>query len=228
MNCICCLKELSSKQALQRHQDVCKKYIEQNTREQYEKQIHVLKEQYERQINEQKEQYEKQIQTQQNQISKLESQIFEMAKQPKTQKTFNLIKNLSVFDLTTEKTKQYAKDNFTEEVFFRKKSLEQLFENLLTDPVSKKNKVICTDVSRKTFKIKTESGEIMNIKSETLQEIVVIPFLDANRQMIRKLINEKYTDSKTRDEFKKSEVYYNKNEKDIEDFFRCIKRYNSI
>jgi hypothetical protein len=220
MNCICCLKELSSKQALQRHQDVCKKYIEQNTREQYEKQIRVLKEQYERQINEQKEQYENQIQTQQNQISKLESQIFEMAKQPKTQKTFNLIKNLSVFDLTTEKTEHYAKDNFTEEVFFRKKSLEQLFENLLINPVSKKSKVICTDVSRKTFKIKTESGEIMNIKSETLQEIVVIPILVANDEMMRRLRDEKYTDPKTgsikqelRDEYEKSNEYHRKNEK---------------
>jgi hypothetical protein len=145
--CIYCEKQLSSKHALHRHQNICKEALHQrcddqreqyeaqllNQREQYEAQLLNQREQYEAQLLNQFEQHQKQLEEQKIQyekrIEKLEDKLFEIAKQPKNitnnttttqthnNRNTNIINQLAIYDLTQDQITQLLTQHYNLETF---------------------------------------------------------------------------------------------------------------
>jgi transcriptional regulator with PAS, ATPase and Fis domain len=114
--CNFCNKEISTKFNLSKHITTCKRKDEVLQKEKYEKEINSLKEK----INSLKELHEKEIQSLNDQLKEFKSQIFEIAKQPKTtnnNQKINIINQLAVYDLTEESVRSIVNEHFTEEVF---------------------------------------------------------------------------------------------------------------
>ena len=220
MNTTCeyCSKILSSKRAFDRHQNTCNlrtiKLLQdqyeaqlQTQREQYEQEIQITRrelqtqrEHYESQIQILKEHYESQIQILKEQLEKFETQIFEIAKQPKlinhnnhntkttnnNQKTLNMINQLAPMDFNQDQKQlqELFQQEFTEEVFFEgpNRITRVVIDNILVEPETGKLRMACTDTSRKHFKYtEGESGEIKTDHGmNRLHELIKKPLVNAN------------------------------------------------
>ena len=189
--CDHCNKQLSSKQALQRHQNVCKKIKEnkfQNTQEKYEKEIQSLKEK--------NNELEEKIQSLEQQNKELQSQIYKIAKQPKNitnnNQKINIINQLAVYDLTEESVRSIVNEHFTEEVFDGgiEKIKKLVVDKILMDSDSKKPKIVMTDASRLNAKYLTDSGEIKtDVGCEKTYNLLKNPLLDRNDKICIDLID---------------------------------------
>jgi len=73
--CNHCLKELSSKQALQRHQNTCKIYKD----FQLQNELQIIRQQYEQQLRIK----DNEIRSLKEQLSEFKTQLFEIVKHPK-------------------------------------------------------------------------------------------------------------------------------------------------
>jgi hypothetical protein len=212
--CDHCNKQLSSKQALQRHQNVCKKIKEnkfQNTQEKYEKEIQSLKEK--------NNELEEKIQSLEQQNKELQSQIYEIAKQPKNitnnNQKINIINQLAVYDLTEESVRSIVDEHFTDEVFNGgiEKIKKLVVDKILMDSDSKKPKIVMTDASRLNAKYLTDSGEIKtDVGCEKTYNLLKNPLLRKNVNTYSSLLDthEDRTDhNKIYDRFSRNEQSIN-------------------
>jgi hypothetical protein len=108
---------------------------------------------------------EEKYDTQKELADKLQTQLFEIAKQPNTinhnnnvsqtnNRTLNVVQQLGTYDFDEKRMEQILEENFTQDVFLGgpEKIAQFAAQYLLIDPETQKPKVICTDASRKTFR----------------------------------------------------------------------------
>jgi hypothetical protein len=189
---------------LQRHYGSCKKkdvtLIEkqlEEQRENYDKQLEEQRENYDKQLEEQREYYEKQIQVHKDQLeeqrekfekeiqslkeqlTEFKTQLFEIAKQPKTtnnvtnnnttqnqthtnNRNTNIINQLAIYDLNKDQITQLAYQHFNVDTFHGgpEEIAKITAQAILTDPETQKPKVTCTDISRKNFRYVDEEQEV--------------------------------------------------------------------
>ena len=218
-NCIHCDKTLSSKYALRRHQLSCqalKLHIQQSQDQQHEKEIQTLKEQHEKEIQTLKEQHEKEILSAKKHIEKLESQIFEIAKQPKTvnnttqthnNRNTNIVNQLAIYDLSQDQITQLLSQYYNLNIFHGgpEEIAKLAAQFLLTDPDSQKLKVTCTDINRKNFKYVDEEQEVqVDPGFQKTHDIIKGPLSQAN---IRVYVDELKCDDKYHDQWKRNDDF---------------------
>ena len=227
--CDFCNKELSTKFNLSKHLSICK--IKQN----YENETYYrsLKENYDKKIQSLKENHEKEIQSLTEQLKEFKSQIFEIAKQPKTTTTtttnnnnqrINIINQLAVYDITEEKVIKEIDENFSNEVFHGgPKAIVDLVRNrIIIDPETGKSKLFLSDKNRLNAKYLTDTGEIeIDLGCEKTYNMIKNPLLSANDKKLLKL-REQYIDPKTgrikqeeRDEYTLKTDIHSTNEKAV-------------
>jgi len=108
---------------------------------------------------------EERIEECQSKIEKLENQIFEIAKQPTTatttttvmtannQRTVNILNQLGSYEFDPETIARALEEKFTKEVFQGgPDKIAELTAELLLHDAEQKPKVVCTDISRRTFR----------------------------------------------------------------------------
>jgi hypothetical protein len=212
---------------LQRHYGSCKKkdvtLIEKQLEEQreyYEKQIQTHKDQ----LEEQREKFEKEIESLKEQLTEFKTQLFEIAKQPKTtnnvtnnnttqnqthtnNRNTNIINQLAIYDLNKDQITQLAYQHYNLETFHGgPDEIAKLAARfLLTDPVTQKPKVTCTDISRKNFKYVDEEQEVqVDPGFQKTHDLLKEPLSKANIQVY---VNDLNNDDKYRDQWKKNDEF---------------------
>lgn len=146
--CNYCNKQLWSKYSFECHLNTCKKKLSHNVKESYEKTINELKEQ----ISEQEKKYENIIKDLQNQIERL---AITAINRPTNQRINNFINNL--IPITEQHLKDQAEFLTLEHI---KNGVNGYVEYALNYPL--KDKIICTDFSRRKIKYKDEDGNIID------------------------------------------------------------------
>jgi hypothetical protein len=208
-----CNKNFYNNANLKRHLNTCKKRDNILLVEEYQKEIDSLKEQlrnqidhYEKEIEWLKKQYEKdlcneryQIKELQTQNKELQNQIFEIAKQPKQvlnnnsnnttnhQKTLSIINQLAPYDLTVEMIQETLDKHELEKIFKDGPNsiADFVVENILTDSVTRKPKLIATDRSRGVFKYKDTEGNVhIDNKLTKTTDILQKPLFKTNDQIL--------------------------------------------
>jgi hypothetical protein len=241
--CIYCQKYYSNKQSLTRHQNTCqdmKLYnLDKNQKEIHEKEIKSIKENYDKKIQSLKEQHEKEIQSLKEQLVEFKSQIFEIAKQPKTttnnnNQKINIINQLAVYDITEEKAITEIDENFSNEVFHGgPKAIAKLVrDKIIIDPETGKPKLFLSDKNRLNAKYLTETGEIeIDLGCEKTYNMIKNPLLSANDRKFLEL-REQYIDPKTgrikqeeRDEYMLKTDIHSINEKAVKHKNRFVKSF---
>jgi hypothetical protein len=186
--CLFCKKNFSTKSNLTKHLHNCK------SKDNFllESQIQSLKEKYEKEIQSLKEKNNELNEK----IEKLESQIFEIAKQPKTtnnnNQKINIINHLAVYDITQEKAINDIDENFSNEVFHGgPKAIAKLVrDKIITDPETGKPKLFLSDKSRLNAKYITETGEIeIDLGCEKTYNLIKDPLLDRNEKICIDLVD---------------------------------------
>ena len=227
--CNFCNQIYYHKSNLNRHINSCKRKEIQSLKENHEKEIQSLKENHEKEIQSLKENHEKEIQSLKEQLTEFKTQIFEIAKQPKTTKTTNhnnqridITNQLVVYDLTQEKVIEIVNKHFSNEVFLGgPTAIVDLVRNeIVIDPDTGNPKLIMTDKSRLNGKYLTETGEVeVDLGCEKTYNILKNPLLDANDKRFSEL-REQHVDPKTgrikdeeRNEYDLKYGLHSKNEK---------------
>ena len=166
---------------------------------QYESQIHTLEIQIQS-LKKQVQVLQTQLAEEQDKVEKYHDQIFEIAKQPKqqvnhtnsnmtnnNQKTLNILNQLAPYDLTTEMVQETLQKYTLEKVFKEGPSgiTDFVVEQILTDSVTQKPKLIATDRSRGVFKYKDNNGNIyIDNKLTKTADILQRPLFQANDQLL--------------------------------------------
>jgi hypothetical protein len=199
--CLFCKKNFSTKSNLTKHLHNCK------SKDNFllESHIQTIKENHEKEIQSIKEKYEKEFQSLKEKnnelkekIEKLESQLFDIAKQPKTTTTNNnnqkisIVNQLAVYDLTEESIKSIVNEHFNEDVF--KGGIEKIkklvVDKILMDSESKKSKIVMTDASRQNCKYLTNSGEVKtDVGCEKTYNLIKDPLLRKNVNIYSDLLD---------------------------------------
>lgn len=106
------------------------------------------------------------LKIEQERYQTLQNHLVEIAKQPtvanhtttmtahQNQRTVNIINQLGAYDFEEKRMEQILIENFTQDVFLGgpDKIAEFAAQHLLTDPETQKPRVVCTDISRKTYR----------------------------------------------------------------------------
>jgi hypothetical protein len=212
INCEYCLGEFSCKKTLHKHYDRCKHKIIreyenqiqsikdqseqkiQTQQEKYERELQIIKVQTERELQTQREQYESQLQLLKEQLEKFETQIFEIAKQPKqilnhnttkttnnNQRNMNIINNLTPLNLTPEGVKKTLEEVYDENVFLGgPDSIARITANhILKDKETGKYRAICTDTSRNIFYYQDSNNKLIrDIGLKEIHRLLEEPLLE--------------------------------------------------
>jgi hypothetical protein len=237
--CEYCDVSFTTNQSLKRHYGRCKEKEKRNLIvhyhsqiEKYEKQLQEQRDHYEKQLQEQRDQYEKQLQEQRDQheketrlikeqLSEFKNQIFEIAKQPKTNVTnhttqttqthnnrnTNIINQLAIYDLTQDQITQLLAQHYNLDTFHGgPEEIAKLAARLLlTDPQTQKPKVACTDISRKNFKYVDEEQEVqVDPGFQKTHDLIKEPLSKAN---IRVYVEDLNNDDRYRDQWRKNEDF---------------------
>jgi hypothetical protein len=182
--CEFCNRNFAQGKNLKKHYERCKNkpvFIQQQQyekqiillKEEHEKQIQYLKEQlqnqreqHERELQNQREQHEREIQLQQRQLDKFETQLFEIAKQPKQQQqitnhnnnshtTNNRILHITNHLIpieTDEEIRKMIDNQYTRDIFLGgSESLKDMTVSILKDQDTGKYRTVCSDASRSVF-----------------------------------------------------------------------------
>jgi chromosome segregation ATPase len=229
--CTYCNRTFSYAHGLRRHHLVCKQKELQTLQEQHEKELQTLQEQHEKELQKQREfiqtlqeQHKKEVQALKEQLSELKTQLFEIAKQPKTVTTNNttttqtnsrntaIINQLAPFDLTKDQITQMFYQHFNQDTFRGgpDEIAKLTAQVILTDSESQKPKVICTDISRKNFKY-VELGEQQELQVlqvdpgfQRTHDLLKEPLSNAN---IRVYVDELKCADQYRDQWRKNEDF---------------------
>ena len=244
--CLYCEKYYSNKPNLSRHQPICpalklyhsnqtlkEELVQQQARcdeqkEHYEQKFQTLQEQHEKELRSQREfvqtlqeQHEKELRSLKEQLIEFKTQLFEIAKQPKTVTTHNttttqnnsrntaIINQLAPFDLTKDWITQMFHQHFNLDTFHGgpDEIAKLTAQVILTDPESQKPKVVCTDISRKNFRY-VENGEQQELQVDPgfqrTHALIKEPLSKAN---IRMYVDELKCDDRYRDQWRKNEDF---------------------
>jgi hypothetical protein len=214
--CNSCSKELSNKFALQRHQNTCIQHHLKIQREQHERELQLQREQherelqnqrdnYEQQIQNQREQYEREIQLQQRQLDKFETQLFEIAKQPKqqqitnhnnnSQNTNNRILNITNHLIpieTDEEIRKMINNQYTRDIFLGgSESLKDMTVSILKDQETGKYRTVCSDASRSVFYyLDNENKLVKDIGMKNIHKKIQKPLFAATSLHYREIDQE--------------------------------------
>jgi hypothetical protein len=207
----------------------------QTLQEQHEKElrsqrefVQTLQEQHEKELRSQREfvqtlqeQHEKELRSLKEQLIEFKTQLFEIAKQPKTVTTHNttttqnnsrntaIINQLAPFDLTKDWITQMFDQHFTLDTFHGgpDEIAKLTAQVILTAPESQKPKVICTDISRKNFRY-VEHGEQQELQVDPgfqrTHALIKEPLSKAN---IRVYVDELKYAEHHRDQWRKNEDF---------------------
>jgi hypothetical protein len=232
ITCEFCNRKFAENRNLKKHYDRCKeksKFTQQQIHDQLKLQLQQLnlrlqqqQEQHEKQLQEQQLTYEKQIEKLEIQNKELQSQLFEIAKQPKTVTTNNttttqthnsrntaIINQLAPYDLTKDQITQIFHQHFNKDTFHGgpDEIAKLTAQVILTDPESQKPKVICTDISRKNFRY-VEHGEQQELQVDPgfqrTHALIKEPLSKAN---IRIYVDELKCAEQYRDQWRKNEDF---------------------
>jgi uncharacterized protein YhaN len=167
------------------------------------------------------EQHEKELRSLKEQLIEFKTQLFEIAKQPKTVTTHNttttqnnsrntaIINQLAPFDLTKDWITQMFDQHFTLDTFHGgpDEIAKLTAQVILTAPESQKPKVICTDISRKNFRY-VEHGEQQELQVDPgfqrTHALIKEPLSKAN---IRVYVDELKYAEHHRDQWRKNEDF---------------------
>lgn len=229
--CEYCDLRLCNIQGLRRHLAVCKSRDLAITKEKYALHIEDLKRKYERQLEDQKachrvqlqflaDQYELQLQSQQERIERLENQIFEIAKQPTTnvtsmsstsQRIINIVNQLGAYEFIESEIEQILEENFTPDVFLGgpDKIAELTARHLLTDPITDKPRVVCTDVARRIFRyVDPVTRELLtDVGFQRTHQLLRRPLGQANLRVFSDKYLHNDPDDIHRDQWKKNDDF---------------------
>jgi hypothetical protein len=199
--CEYCHKDLTNKYRLVDHLYICKvkKELDEKTqhqqtelyyteklqevKEQSEKTIQMVKEQSEKTVQMVKEQSEKTISELKLQIQELQNKLYELASRPQvvsnsnSNNISNKVMNLQM--ITPEHLQEQAKHLTLDHI---KRGAVGYGEYFLEHPL--KDRVVCTDFSRRKIKYKNENGEIVTDPELTiLSEALFKSIRDRNREL---------------------------------------------
>jgi chromosome segregation ATPase len=195
--------------------------------QQHERELQTLKQQHERELQTLKQQHERELQTlkQQNDLlqrqnREFQSQIFEIAKQPKqinnttnqnqthtNNRNTTIVNQLAIYDLTQDQITQLLNEHYNLDTFHGgPEEIAKLTARfLLTDPQTQKPKVTCTDISRKNFRYVDEEQEVqVDPGFQRTHDLIKEPLSKAN---IRVYVDELHNDDRYHDQWRKNEDF---------------------
>jgi hypothetical protein len=187
-------------------------------RDQYEKQLEEQRDQLEKQLEDQREQHNREIQSLKEQLSEFKSQLFDIAKQPKTvnnntttqtnnSRNTAIINQLAPYDLTNDQITQLFYQHFKVSTFHGgpEEIAKLTAQVILTNPETQKPKVICTDISRKNFRYVGEGQEVqVDPGFQKTHDLIKEPLSKAN---IRVYVEDLNNDDQYRDQWRKNEDF---------------------
>jgi hypothetical protein len=174
-------------------------------REQHERELQNQREQHEREIQNQREQYEREIQLQQRQLDKFETQLFEIAKQPKqqqitnhnnnSQNTNNRILNITNHLIpieTDEEIRKMIDNQYTRDIFLGgSESLKDMTVSILKDQETGKYRTVCSDASRSVFYyLDNENKLVKDIGMKNIHKKIQKPLFAATSLHYREIDQE--------------------------------------
>jgi hypothetical protein len=232
--CEYCNRTFAENRNLKKHYERCKekskstqqqiydqlKFQLQQQREQCDKELRHQREQCEKELQQQREHYEKQIEKIEHQNKELQTQLFEIAKQPKnittntttTTQTNNsrntaIINQLAPYDLNKDQITQLFYQHFSLNTFHGgpEEIAKLTAQVILTNPESQKPKVTCTDISRKNFKYVDEEQAVqVDPGFQKTHDLIKEPLSQAN---VRMYVDELKCDDRYRDQWRKNEDF---------------------
>jgi hypothetical protein len=185
--CTYCNKCFASRQSLNRHLTICRSKTVQSPHEQL---LSLLTENATllskvQNLEEKVEYIEKEkqtkIQTLEKEKEQLLQQIFEIAKQPKTnhnnnnnQRTLNIVNQLAPYDLDAESVQAMIEEHFDKKCFLEgiEGITKMVAEEILTDRETGKKKMLCTDLARKKVKYVVNGKVVHDIGMQKTLELI--------------------------------------------------------
>jgi len=187
--CSFCDKAVCNKPNLNRHLSSCKKKLVSDLHQELAQE----RDRHREELAQERDAHERERHALELRIEKLENQLFEIAKQPHSvhhnttttqtnNRTLNVINQLGTYDFDEKQIEQILHENFTEDIFLGgpDRIAELAAHFLLTDGDTRKPKVICTDVSRKTYRY---------VNQQT-QELQVDPGFQKTHRLIKRPLGE--------------------------------------
>ena len=196
--CRFCNKEFSNKFNLSKHILVCKRKEIVELQESncfLHQELAQERDRHREELAQERDAHERERHALELRIEKLENQLFEIAKQPHSvhhnmtttttqtnNRTLNVINQLGTYDFDEKQIEQILHENFTEDIFLGgpDRIAELAAHFLLTDGDTRKPKVVCTDVSRKTYRY---------VNQQT-QELQVDPGFQKTHRLIKRPLGE--------------------------------------
>lgn len=165
LQCESCKRVFAQAFNLKRHQMICRE-LEKNllqTRLQaqqaaFDAQLQAEREAHKVELQNLRDMYDAQMSELKQKVEKWENEMIEIAKQPSTttmnHRTVQIINQLGSYEFDPEEIERILDENFTAEVFRGgpDKIAEFTVQYLLTDPDTRKPRVVCTDTSRRMFR----------------------------------------------------------------------------
>lgn len=160
-----------------------------------------------------------QLEAQQRLVNQLHSHLVEIAKQPTlttnhnttNHRTMNIINQLADYDFEEERIKRILEQKFTQEIFLGgpDKIAEFTATHLLTDPDTHKPRVVCTDISRKTYRyVDPETRELqVDPGFQRTHRLLKRPLEQANLSMFHDQFLRNDPDDQYRDQWKKNDEF---------------------
>lgn len=118
---------------------------------------------------------------------RLQEQLFEIAKQPKTnnnnnQRTMNIVNQLAPYDLNADTVKAMVEEHFDKKCFMQGIDgiTKMVAEELLTDKETGKKKMLCTDLSRRKVKYVIDGKVVQDVGMQKTLDLLCPNLLHVN------------------------------------------------
>ena len=108
-------------------------------------------------------------------LDKFESTVVNMATEPKTKTTTNVVVNNNTLNLSKEHVTKVLEEHFTKEVAAggQKRLAEMVYEKMLKGPDGKSS-YVCVDPSRQTFEFTNNDGDVeRDVKAKKLTKALI-------------------------------------------------------
>jgi hypothetical protein len=198
--------------------------------------------QHQQELQRQRELYERERSILELKIEKLENQIFEIAKQPtsvhhnnsvtstqsNTTRMTQIINQLGTYEFDEQWMEQILEENFTEDVFRGgpEKIAELAAHVLLMDAETQKPKVLCTDLSRKTYRFIDPHTQELQVDPgfQKTHRLIKRPLGQANLRVFTDSFMRNDPDDLHRDQWKVNDEFIEDHHKFPEKLHSFLKR----
>jgi len=187
--CQFCSKHFTTQHNLNDHNSVCKEKDKKQLKEievqniQYKEKLEKQKQDYEERLEKQKQDYEEKLEKQRQEymtklearLDKFESTVVNIASEPKTKTTTNVVVNNNTLNLSQEHVTKVLDEHFTKEVAAggQKGLAKMVREKMLTGPDGKPT-YVCVDSSRQTFEFTNNDGDVeRDVKAKKLTKALI-------------------------------------------------------